>query len=402
MSDKIKVLFLAANPADTAHLQLDEELRAIFAALREGDRSQFDVAVAPALRATELPTVLLRENPDLIHYSGHGSKGQILLAADADNMEPVGTEDLARIFKTFANRTRCVVLNACFSATVAEAISASVPVVVGMSRAVPDRGACEFAAGFYSALATGGSLVQSFAAGQERLGRSGSPRDLAQLQAKEGAAEGLYFTGPLARRPQTPPPPQKTGYAALGATPIDFQPLADYAREHGFVSSNHEQIQEVGSISISGKSHRVSFSANSVVGSPASGPSAAVAANLRQVAKFGDLNVSGEGHEFASTLNAATGQPAAAAQQEAAALREKARARLDSLHRAIAGSSELLDEVKAAGKSVVAKLLARVDESPPNGDEPKKLLKGLRTMLSDEPELLAELADLETLLRQLR
>ncbi len=107
MSEKIKVLFLAANPADTARLQLDEELRAIFAALREGDRSLFEVAVAPALRASELPTTILRENPDIIHYSGHGSQGEILLAADAASLAPVGAEELGRIFKTFANRTRC-------------------------------------------------------------------------------------------------------------------------------------------------------------------------------------------------------------------------------------------------------------------------------------------------------
>lgn len=232
MSDNIKVLFLAANPQDTARMQLDEELRTIFLAMGESDRFRFKVAVAPALRTTDLPTTILRENPDIIHYSGHGSNGEILLAADVGSMEPVGAENLARIFKTFVNRTRCVVLNACFSESVATAIAASVPVVVGMSRAVPDRGAREFAAGFYSALVNGDNVTHSFASGQERLVRSGSTGELAQLLAKEGTADTLYFTGVRAHHLEAPPPRQATGFASLAGL-IDFQPLTFYARMHG-------------------------------------------------------------------------------------------------------------------------------------------------------------------------
>jgi hypothetical protein len=48
------------------------------------------------------------------------------------------------------------VLNACCSATQAEAITQHIPYVVGMKRAIGDRVAIEFAIGFYDALLAGG------------------------------------------------------------------------------------------------------------------------------------------------------------------------------------------------------------------------------------------------------
>lgn len=399
MSEKIKVLFLAANPADTARLQLDEELRAIFAALREGDRSLFEVAVAPALRASELPTTILRENPDIIHYSGHGSQGEILLAADAASLAPVGAEELGRIFKTFANRTRCVVLNACFSASVADAIGASVPVVVGMSRAVPDSGACEFAAGFYSALANGGSLTQSFAAGKERLLRSGSAGDLAELKAKDQVADSLYFTGPRAQRPGAPPP-RATGFAAL-TEQIGFEPIAKYAHANGFPSSNTVQIIEAGDITIGGQANRVSIISKGSAGNQQSGAAGAVAAHTEQKTKFGNLNVNGVGNEFTAMQDASTGHASGDEKSGAADPRQQARTQLLSLQRSVARSSELADEIKDAGNAVIAKLLTLISERAPSGDEIKKRLKSLGGMLAADPQVQSEYAGMEAELRKL-
>lgn len=398
MNEKIKVLFLAANPADTARLQIDEELRAIFAALREGDPSLFEVAVAPALRASELPTTILRENPDIIHYSGHGSQGQILLAADAANLAPVGAEELGRIFKTFANRTRCVVLNACFSASVADAILASVPVVVGMSRAVPDSGACVFAAGFYSALANGGSLTQSFAAGKERLLRSGSAGDLAEIKAKGPVADTLYFTGPQAQRPSSPPPPRAAGFAEL-SVPIGFEPIAMYARARGFLSSTTEQTIKARDIVIGGQSNRVSFSSTSTAGKQQSG--AAVVAKTQQNAEFGNINVNGVGNEFTIKQDASTGHASGDKGSDAADPRQQARTQLLALRQSVARSSALLDVMKGASNSVIDTLLTLIGERSLNGEELNKNLTGLGSMLAMDPLVLREYEGVVAALRKL-
>jgi hypothetical protein len=62
---------------------------------------------------------------------------------------------LANLFSLFADQVECVVLNACYSATQAEAIAQQIPFVVGMKRAIGDRAAIEFAIGFYDALLAG-------------------------------------------------------------------------------------------------------------------------------------------------------------------------------------------------------------------------------------------------------
>ena len=61
------------------------------------------------------------------------------------------------MFKLFADRVECIVLNACYSEVQAQAISEHINYVVGMSDAMEDRAAIEFAIGFYDALGAGKS-----------------------------------------------------------------------------------------------------------------------------------------------------------------------------------------------------------------------------------------------------
>ena len=57
---------------------------------------------------------------------------------------------------------RCVVLNACYSATQAKAIAQHIDCVIGMSKAVGDQAAISFAGSFYQALAYGRDLQTAF------------------------------------------------------------------------------------------------------------------------------------------------------------------------------------------------------------------------------------------------
>jgi hypothetical protein len=58
----IKLLFLAANPTDTDRLRLDEE-----------SRDQFELKTHWAVRADDLQELLMRYQPDIVHFSGHGN-----------------------------------------------------------------------------------------------------------------------------------------------------------------------------------------------------------------------------------------------------------------------------------------------------------------------------------------
>lgn len=168
MSAVTKILFLTASPSDKAALQLDEEIRLISQRIRRGEyRNLFEMRSAPAIRATDLPFELMDNAPEIVHFSGHGSKaGSLHFINDGDRTaRPIPPKTLARVFKQFRDRVKCVVLNACYSAAQAEAIAESIPCVVGMSRAVLDSTAIAFAAGFYEALAFGKSVAEAFELG---------------------------------------------------------------------------------------------------------------------------------------------------------------------------------------------------------------------------------------------
>lgn len=353
-SQPIKVLFLSANPKDTGRLQIDEELRVIYAALREGGSDGlFAVAVAPALRLGELPQALLREKPDIIHFSGHGSHGEILLAADANSLEALSAEQLTASLRTFSERTRCVVVNACFSATVAEAVAAAIPCVIGMTREVPDAGAAEFAGGFYAALALGSSVAQAFALGKLKLERTGAEPDLPALIDKSGAAATMYFAGPGAPKVSEPAP--ATGFAALKTEKQSFQPLPEYARRAGFDVESDTRMT-VGDIHISGSRNKISLAQTSRVSGASSDATGSV--QSRQEKRLGNLSVSGDENIFSAEQRVTVGgkaesssaAPSAgeAAQQLIAALRAEVAASSQLRPGKKASLDELLDAVRGA------------------------------------------------------
>jgi hypothetical protein len=88
---KVKILFLAANPTDTSYLRLGEEISAIDEELLKAKfRDKFDLEQKHAVEAEDLSQHLLQVEPDIVHFSGHGSKtGQIYLEDEKGKSHPV-------------------------------------------------------------------------------------------------------------------------------------------------------------------------------------------------------------------------------------------------------------------------------------------------------------------------
>lgn len=161
------ILILAANPKGTSPLRLDEEVREIDTGLqRAKKREQFDLKQQWAVRYRDVTRALLDYKPQIIHFSGHGAGDEgLVLEDETGQVQYVDAEALAELFKLFANRVECVVLNACYSEVQAEAIVKHVPYVIGMSRAIGDKAAIEFAVGFYDALGSGESVEFAYQLG---------------------------------------------------------------------------------------------------------------------------------------------------------------------------------------------------------------------------------------------
>ena len=167
----IKILFLASNPRDMTPLKLDEEVRAIDQSLRLGEyRDRFDLQQHWAVRYSDLQGLLLRHEPDILHFSGHGvADDQIILMNDSGQSHPVSSQALAGLLGLLKDNIRCVLLNACYSPSQAQAIAEHIDVVIGMSGAITDQASYNFAASFYQALAYGRDVQTAFALGRNAI-----------------------------------------------------------------------------------------------------------------------------------------------------------------------------------------------------------------------------------------
>ena len=129
---------LAADPLNTTPLRLDEEQREIDqrpAALRY--RDLFDMQAVFAVRIEDMRRAMLRYEPEIVHFSGHGQDGNIYLEDKNGNARAIASDALGDFFSIFPS-VQCVLLNACYSEELAAAITQTVPYVIGMQTEVQD------------------------------------------------------------------------------------------------------------------------------------------------------------------------------------------------------------------------------------------------------------------------
>src|SRR5215831_16488201 len=140
------ILFLAANPSDTGHRALDREARAIHVELkRSGYRDRFDFVTRWAAEPLDLLRELRELRPTVVHFSGHrvrpaavgpaqgrdvvidtassgGELSGLSFHSPAGSRQVVSPEAIARTLAAAGTQVRLVVLNACFTEPIAEAL----------------------------------------------------------------------------------------------------------------------------------------------------------------------------------------------------------------------------------------------------------------------------------------
>ena len=175
-----KVLILAANPKDTSRLRLDEEIREIKEGLRRSrNRDQFILEQRFAVRPSDIRRAVLDSEPQIIHFSGHGTGDEGLVFEDEIGQSKLVSSDaLAALFRLFSEQVECVVLNGCYSEVQAKAIAQHVEYVIGMNNAIGDKAAIEFAVGFYDALGAGRSIGDAYQFGSNAIQLSAIPEHL--------------------------------------------------------------------------------------------------------------------------------------------------------------------------------------------------------------------------------
>lgn len=160
----IRILFLAASPVDLQHLRIRQERNAIQRALDSAAHGKHFVLIeAFDVNVDELQELLFRHQPHIVHFSGHGEVGGELYLKDDNGLhQPVNPQALGKLLSQFKHTIQLVVLNACYSASQADAIALAIDFVVGMTDAITDTAAVSFAEAFYRAAANGTTLATMF------------------------------------------------------------------------------------------------------------------------------------------------------------------------------------------------------------------------------------------------
>ncbi len=201
---KVRVLFLVSNPLGENWLAVDEESRAIAAKIRLTElRDAIEIIPAWAVRPHDLQQFLLQHKPRIVHFSGHGTQraptesapagalssvrdmkvrhpGQVehlLMTGEGGQVQPMSKAVLVHLFGALKNDVQLVLLSACHSERIAEALAQVIPYAIGMRETISDDAAIVFAAAFYQALGYGRTIREAFDLGKNALMNLPMPED---------------------------------------------------------------------------------------------------------------------------------------------------------------------------------------------------------------------------------
>jgi hypothetical protein len=164
MTEKIRILFLSANPPNTKWIRVDEEARAVYEKLNRGpQRDSFELFQHTAVRAEDLQEWLMKHQPHIVHFSGHASLAKkIIFEGGGGKGKQIKTAALTNVFRLYNKHVRVVVLNACLTQTQAAALTEVIDYAIGIDRIIGDTAAINFAGAFYLALSYGHNVKEAF------------------------------------------------------------------------------------------------------------------------------------------------------------------------------------------------------------------------------------------------
>ena len=184
----MSILLLSSDPTDASRLRIGEEFRGIQDKLQLATlRERFKLNQRMSIRPVDISQALLDLQPQIVHFSGHGSaSGALCFETQLGQIHPVSPDALAALFKQFATQVKCIILNACYSKDQAIAIAEHIDYVIGMSQAIGDKAAISFAVGFYQALGAGRTIQDAYELGCVQIRLQGIPEHLTPVLIEKG------------------------------------------------------------------------------------------------------------------------------------------------------------------------------------------------------------------------
>ncbi len=157
----MKIVYIGSNPADAVTLNLEKEITALQRQAMEASATAVTISYYPGLPFENLPKILHREKPDILHMAVHGEEEHLLLANEAGLPVHV-TADMLGKFMSESCPPRLVYLNACKSDVIAKELLAIVPMAIGSDAPITNRAARAAAVSFYERIIDGASVGRAF------------------------------------------------------------------------------------------------------------------------------------------------------------------------------------------------------------------------------------------------
>jgi hypothetical protein len=121
-------------------------------------------------------------DPKVVHFSGHGqADGSLYVEDESGYRIAVAPGGIAELFGIHKKTVKCVIVNACHTMLLAQAMVEHIDHVIGMRQEVGDGAAITFSVGFYQGLAGGASVADAFQRGRAFLQSLSSDRDDHQI-----------------------------------------------------------------------------------------------------------------------------------------------------------------------------------------------------------------------------
>ena len=145
--DSIRILGLFSLPTGTRPLHLRKERRMflnLFERLRDtGKRIDVEVLQYGVTRDRLSEVLAEGDGWDLVHISGHGVPGELILEREDGSPDPITAVDLAKILEATRERLKLVVVSACFSAALTTATQRELTGLAQPQESASDGGAVE-------------------------------------------------------------------------------------------------------------------------------------------------------------------------------------------------------------------------------------------------------------------
>ena len=208
MSEKRKVLFIAANPSNLAEVDWTTEFKAVDKILRRrGFKNRYEVKLVPKAKAADIDEYV-HGDIWLIHFCGHGKPNKIILEQESEMSLAVRPDSLLSYIEEVKG-LQCVLLNSCNSDGLAEKIQDIVDYSIGFEGSIDNDDALEFVKNFYESFTKFETVPMAFRAVYKKLTLENNNKYTVVFKCRNSIIMNAVKTGTMPQHRQVEMLPQQ-------------------------------------------------------------------------------------------------------------------------------------------------------------------------------------------------